>query len=326
MVHVYPLMEAGASATDNKHMRNAYKTAIYNITKNNKRVFSVLADSATAEYDLIRREMPDRIVDCGIAEANAIGVAAGLASCDYIPIVYGLGTFLAYRAFEFIRDDIALQKRNVKIVGLGGGVGYNNAGPTHHTTEDIAVMTSLPNMSVVSPATPNEVAPVLSMAVEHDGPVYIRMGKAFEDELFEQPHFTEFGKAQIVKSGIDITIISTGAVLADVMVACDELSAKGYEPEVINITTIKPIDKATITQSALKTGRLLVVEEHNSYGGLGSIISTLIVESDICPRYSRIGFNDIFCEEYGYRREIKHSYGISANAILIKALDLINSH
>ena len=183
-------------------MRNKYKGTIYQLMQENPQIVAIFADSGTDEYDLVRIDMPDRIIECGISEANAIGVAAGVASCGLIPVVYGMGAFLAYRAFEFIRDDVCVQNRNVKIVGSGAGIGYNNLGPTHHTTEDIAVMTALPNMCVVSPATPLEVAPVMKQAIEHDGPVYIRFGKAFEEEIFTEPPYFQIGKASVDRKSV----------------------------------------------------------------------------------------------------------------------------
>ena len=151
-------------------MRNGYKSVIYQLMRDNPRIITIFADSGTEEHDLVRRDMPERIIECGIAEANAIGVAAGVASSGFIPIVYGMGAFLAYRAFEFIRNDVCVQNRNVKIVGSGAGIGYNNLGPTHHTTEDIAVMVALPNMCVLSPSTPLEVEPVMRKKYLHRSP------------------------------------------------------------------------------------------------------------------------------------------------------------
>lgn len=291
--------------------------------KSNPLVIAVLADSAGSEYDLIRSEMPERIIECGIAEANAIGVAAGVASCGYIPLVYGLGAFLAYRAFEFIRDDVCIQNRNVKIVGLGSGVAYNNVGPTHHTTEDIAVMTALPNMSVVSPATPLEVEPVLRMAIDHRGPVYIRMGKAFEEEIYKKTPRLYWNKANVIQEGSDITIISTGAVLPDVVRSARCLERENISVQIISVNTLKPLDRECIIEAARKTRKVLTVEEHNYYGGLRSLIADILVESGLSVTFSHVSFNDEFCLEYGYRKVIRGKYGISEEGIIEKAQEIL---
>lgn len=304
-------------------MRSRYKDAIYRIMQENPQTVAVLVDSGTEEYDLVRRDMPNRVVECGISEANAIGIAAGLASCGFIPIVYGMGAFLAYRAFEFIRNDVCIQNRNVKIVGSGGGIGYNNLGPTHHTTEDIAVMTALPNMCVLSPATPLEVEPILKQAMDYYGPVYIRFGKAYEEEVFTESPAFEIGKASILSEGEDISIFVTGSMLADVMKSAEILSGDNISIQIINMTSLKPIDRQTIIQSARKTKRVLVVEEHNYFGGLRSLIANVLAEAGIAVNFAFIGFQDEYCFEYGWRQEIRKKYNISIEGIVSKVREMV---
>lgn len=304
-------------------MRNKYRDVIHRLMKENPQIVAVFADSGTDECDLVRQDMPDRIIECGISEANAIGVAAGAESCGKIPIVYGMGAFLAYRAFEFIRNDICVQNRNVKIVGSGAGIGYNNLGPTHHTTEDIAVMTALPNMCVLSPSTPLEVAPVMKQAIEHHGPVYIRFGKAYEEEVFtEEPDF-KIGKAAILRDGTDATIFVTGSMIADVLKSAEMLSKDKIDIQVVNVTSLKPIDKNTIIMSAKKTRRILVVEEHNYFGGLRSLISDILIEAGTAVSFRSISFRDEYCLEYGWRQEIRKKYGISVEGIIRKVKEMV---
>lgn len=293
--------------------------------RENPNIVTVLVDSGTEEYDLVRRDMPDRIIECGIAEANAIGIAAGMASCGFMPIVYGMGAFLAYRAFEFIRNDVCMQNRNVKIVGSGGGIGYNNLGPTHHTTEDIAVMTALPNMCVLSPSTPLEVEPVMRQAINYAGPVYIRFGKAYEEEIFTEPPLFEIGKASILREGKDVSICVTGSMIADVLKGAELLSQENIDVQVINMTTLKPVDKNIIVQAAKKTGRILVVEEHNYFGGLRSIVADVLVESGVPVSFKSIGFQDEYCFEYGWRQEIRKKFNISVEGIITKVREMINN-
>lgn len=297
-------------------MRNKYKDVIYQLMKENDKIIAVLVDSGTEEYNLIRKEMPERIIECGIAEANAVAVSAGIASCGYIPVIYGMGSFLAYRAFEFIRDDICIQSRNVKIVGSGGGIGYNNLGPTHHTTEDIAVMAALPNMAVLSPASPLEVKPVMEAAVEYKGPVYIRFGKAFEEEIFKDTPEFQIGKAGLLCKGKDLTIISTGSVASDVIKSAQILEKEGISTQVINMPSLKPIDKDAIIEAAKSTQRVLTVEEHNYYGGLRSLVSDVLAGLGFVIKFESVSFNDEFCMEYGWRQEIRKMYGISVENIV----------
>lgn len=305
-------------------MRNSYKTAIYRLMQENPKLIAVFADSGTEEYDLVRRDMPNRIVECGIAEANAVGVAAGLASCGFIPIIYGMGAFFAYRAFEFIRDDVCVQKRNVKIVGSGGGIGYNNLGPTHHSTEDVAVMTALPNMCVLAPSTPREVEPVMRKAIEYVGPVYIRFGKAYEEEIFVETPLVEIGKASIVREGEDVTVFVMGSMIADVLKSAEILANDNISVEVINMTSLKPIDRNAIIQAAQRTKRFLVVEEHNYYGGLRSLIADVVAEYGLAVSFDFISFMDEYCYEYGWRQEIRKKYGISVEGIIEKIRKLVN--
>lgn len=306
-------------------MRNEYKNVIYQLMKENEKIVSILVDSGTDEYDLVRRDMPDRLVECGIAEANAIGIAAGMASCGLIPIVYGMGAFLAYRAFEFIRNDVCIQNRNVKIIGSGGGIGYNNLGPTHHTTEDIAVMTALPNMCVLAPSTPLEVAPVIQEAVNYYGPVYVRFGKAYEEEVFSTSPVFEIGKASVLCEGTDVSIIVTGSMIADVVKSAELLAEDNINVQIINMTTLKPIDKSAIIQAAQSTGRILVVEEHNYFGGLRSLVADVVAENGLSVVFQSIGFQDEYCFEYGWRQEIRKKYGISVEAIVNKVREMMRS-
>ncbi|MCM1261990.1 MAG: transketolase [Butyrivibrio sp.] len=303
-------------------MRSKYKDAIYQMMQEYSRTIAVLVDSGTEEYDLVRRDMPERVIECGISEANAIGVAAGLASCGYIPIVYGMGAFLAYRAFEFIRNDVCVQNRNVKIVGSGGGIGYNNLGPTHHTTEDIAVMTALPNMCVLAPATPLEVEPILKQAIDYYGPVYIRFGKAYEEEVYTKPPSFEIGKAAILSEGEDVSIFVTGSLLADVVKSVEILSKDNISAQIINMTSLKPIDRQAIIQAAQKTGRVLVVEEHNYFGGLRSLVADVLTEEGMSVIFQSIGFKDEYCFEYGWRQEIRKKYNISVEGIVNKVREM----
>ena len=174
-------------------MRNSYKKVIKKLYEENDKLVTVVADSGTEELDDIRETYPNRLVESGISECNAVGVAAGIAASGALPVLYGMAPFLIYRAFEFIRDDICLQNLKVVIVGSGAGVIYNNLGPTHHATEDIALMNVLPNMRILSIASPKEVEPIMRCAINLDSPVYVRFGKAWEEEIYDGEPIFQYG-------------------------------------------------------------------------------------------------------------------------------------
>lgn len=245
-----------------------------------------------------------------------VTAAAALAKDGMIPIVYTVGAFLAFRAFESIRDDVCLQNLNVKIVGMGQGVKINNFGPTHHSTEDIAVLRVLPNLTIVSPASPLEVSPSFEAALAYKGPVYYRLGKAFEDEIYVEPPKFEIGKWNVLKSGTDITVIGTGNILSSALNVAKKLNESGINAEVINASTIKPLDKECLIMSAGKTGKVVTIEEHQISGGLGGAVSEVLATSGINAKMEMIGFNDTFCMTYGWHRDLLEAYGLSDMQIL----------
>jgi transketolase len=296
-------------------MRKAYENHIYQLMDLHPNIVALVADSASGKYENIEKEYPDRFFNFGIAENNMIAAAAGLAKEGFIPIVYTLNNFLVYRSYEFIRNDVCLQNRNVKLVGLGCGVVANALGPTHHTTEDIAALRVLPNLTLLSPASPKEVPVVLEKAIEFDGPVYIRLGKAFEREIYETESPFEIGKSNLLQSGRDITIAATGSIIADAIEATEKLKTEGITADIINVSTIKPFDNEVIIESAKKTGKVVAVEEHSIIGGLGSAISEVLCESGITVIFERMGFKDTFCNDYGWHQDLKRMYGLSPQHI-----------
>jgi transketolase len=188
-------------------------------------------------------------------------------------------------------------------------------GPTHHATEDIACLRVLPNLTLVSPASPKEVPAVLEKSIAYTGPVYIRLGKAFETEIYDDMVSFEIGKSTIIRKGNDIAIIATGSVVTDAIEAAKMLMNIGIDAEIINMSTIKPLDAEAILKSAKKTGRVLTVEEHQIAGGLGSAVSEVLCTAGIRVVFDRMGFKDVFCTDYGYHRELKKMYGLSAEGI-----------
>lgn len=306
-------------------MRAAFEKALYDIMRQHPEVLAVVADSATGGYERIKKEFPMRYIDFGIAESNMTAASAGLASTGKVPILYTINAFLVYRAYEFIRNDICLQKRKVILVGSGAGVIYNNLGPTHHTTEDIAALRVLPNLTILSPASAKEVPKVMEAAIKIDGPVYVRLGKAYETEVYEKESKFEFGKGIILKEGTDAAIIGTGSILADAIEAGKILEEKGLSVRIINMATIKPIDEECIIQAANDTKCILTVEEHNIIGGLGSAVSEVLTKNRKSVAFKSVGFNDCFCTDYGYHQELKKMYGLDGKHIAEELELLINN-
>lgn len=285
-------------------MRTAYLDTLYELAQKDKRIYALISDNGAIVYDRYRRDLSDQYLNLGISEANMIGMAAGMASCGKIPFAYTIGAFLAYRAFEFIRIDVCLQNQNVKIVGTGVGEAYSALGPTHHSTEDLGGLRTLSNLTIITPASPFEVRKATIAAYKHEGPVYLRLGTNKEPEIYEKDYEFQIGKAVILEEGKDITLIGTGSILKDVLTVTKELDAEGINVRVIDMHTIKPIDKEVIYKAIDETGKIITVEDHNVIGGLGSAVAEVIAEYGKRVQFERIGLKK-FSEGYGSFSQVR---------------------
>ena len=290
-------------------MRTAYLNTLYDLASEDKRVYALISDNGAIVYDKYRKDLASQYLNLGISEANMLGMAAGMASCGKIPFAYTIGAFLAYRAFEFIRNDICLQKQNVKIVGTGAGEVYSALGPTHHSTEDLGGLRALPNLIVISPASPMEVKKATQAAYEYEGPVYLRLGTNREPEIYDRDYSFEIGKGVTVREGNDITLIGTGSILKNILDVSAKLQEDGIHARVINIHTIKPLDREIIIKAVEETGKIVTVEDHNVIGGLGSAVAEVIAESRKNPMFKRLGLHD-FSNGYGSYEQVKELNGI----------------
>lgn len=295
-------------------MRTAYLDTLYDLASKDKKVYALISDNGAIVYDKYRKDLGAQYLNLGISEANMLGMAAGMASCGKIPFAYTIGAFLAYRAFEFIRNDICLQKQNVKIVGTGAGEVYSALGATHHSTEDLGGLRSLPNLTILSPASPLEVRKATIAAYEYDGPVYLRLGTNREPEIYTGDYPFEIGKGVTVREGKDITLIGTGSIVKDVLDAAEMLQDIGVDARVINIHTIKPIDKEIIEQAIVETGKIVTIEDHNVIGGLGSAVAEVIAEYGSGVTFRRLGLHG-FSEGYGTYAQVKVKNGIGVDSI-----------
>lgn len=295
-------------------MRTAYLDILYELAKMDQRVYALISDNGAIVYDKYRRELPGQYLNLGISEANMVGMAAGMASCGKIPFAYTIGAFLAYRAFEFIRNDVCLQNQNVKIVGTGAGEVYSALGPTHHSTEDLGGLRALPNLTIIIPASPLEVKKATKAAYEYEGAVYLRLGTNREPEIYEEDYEFQIGKAVTLREGTDITLIGTGSILKDVLDAAEQLQRENIGVRVIDMHTIKPIDRETIIKAVDETGKIVTVEDHNVIGGLGSAVAEVVAEYGKGIRFRRLGL-DHFSNGYGTYMQVKEQNGIGINCI-----------
>lgn len=295
-----------------KATRESFGEALCEMAETNPDIIVLDADLAAAtKTSIFANKYPERFFDCGIAEANMVGVAAGLAACGKIPVAASFAMFATGRAFEQIRNSVAYPNLNVKIAGSHAGISTGEDGATHQCLEDIGIMRTIPGMVVLNPADHWEMKAATKAALEYHGPVYIRLGRLAVDS-FNDPETYEFewGKGITLRDGADITVIATGLCVLESLKAVDELIAEGKSVRLINIHTIKPIDREIIIKAAQETGRIITVEEHNVIGGLGDAVCE--VTSAECPvPVRRIGVNDTFGYS-GPAKELLDIFGLTA--------------
>lgn len=301
-------------------MRNAYLATLYDLARDNKQVLALVADNGAIVYDRYRQDFPEQFLNFGISEANMISVAAGLASCGKIPFAYTISCFITMRAFEQVRNDVCLQKMNVKLVGIGAGFVYSNLGPTHHATKDIALMRVLPNMTVLSPCDSLETRKATLAAARIDGPVYLRLATGKTPDVYKDDYEFRIDRGVTLREGEDVSIIATGAIMDEVLKAAEELKDGGISVRLINIHTIKPLDEEIILKAANETGAILTVEEHSILGGLGSAVAEVLSENNNGQvKFKRLGLKGVFAEGYGSYQDMKELNGLSKADIIREA-------
>ena len=295
--------------------RESYGNALVELGQENPNVVVLDADLAAAtKTGMFKKAFPERHIDCGIAECNMIGIAAGLAAAGMTPFASSFAMFAAGRAFEQVRNSIGYPHLNVKIGATHAGISVGEDGATHQCCEDIALMREIPGMVVINPCDDVEARAAVKAAYEYVGPVYLRFGRLAVPVLNDESTYKfEIGKGVKLKDGKDISIIATGLCVSEAVKAVDMLAADGIDAELINIHTIKPIDEDIIAETAQKTGRVFTVEEHSIIGGLGSAVAEVLAEK--CPtKLTRIGVRDTFGES-GPAKELLHKYELDAEGI-----------
>ena len=303
--------------------RESYGNALAELGKEYENLVVLDADLAGAtKTSIFKKAFPERHIDCGIAEGNMMGVAAGLATLDKIPFASTFAMFAAGRAFEQVRNSIGYPHLNVKIGATHAGISVGEDGASHQCNEDIALMRTIPNMVVICPADDIEAKEAVKASVEYNGPVYLRFGRLAVPVINDKSDYKfEIGKGITLKEGTDVTIVATGLEVYESLEAGKLLEEAGINAEIINIHTIKPLDEELIISSAKKTGKVVTVEEHSVIGGLGGAVAEVLSEK--CPTpLLRIGMNDVFGES-GNAVELIKKYGLDSVGIYNKVKDFV---
>ena len=295
--------------------RESYGRTLVELGKENDKIVVLDADLAeSTKTGVFKKAFPERHFDCGIAEADMIGIAAGLAAAGMVPFASSFAMFAAGRAFEQIRNSVGYPHLNVKICATHAGVSVGEDGATHQCNEDLALMRTIPGMVVMCPADDVEARAAVRAALEYEGPVYIRFGRAAVPVINDKPDYKfEIGKGTVVREGKDVTIIATGICVDSALGAAEKLAADGIDAEVVSICTIKPLDEELVIASAKKTGKVVTVEEHSVIGGLGSAVCDCLSEKLPTP-VKKLGMKDVFGES-GSAGALVAKYGLDAEGV-----------
>ena len=298
--------------------RDSYGNALVELGKDHDNLVVLDADLAAAtKTGVFKKEFPERHIDCGIAECNMMGIAAGIAATGKVPFVSSFAMFAAGRAFEQVRNSVGYPHLNVKIGATHAGISVGEDGATHQCNEDIALMRTIPGMTVINPSDDVEAKAAVQAAYEMDGPVYLRFGRLAVPVINDKPDYKfEVGKGVLLKEGSDVTIVATGLCVGAALEAAEKLASDGISAEVINIHTIKPLDEEIILNSVKKTGKVVTAEEHSVIGGLGSAVCDCLCEKNPAPVY-KIGVKDVYGES-GPAVKLLEKYGLDAQGIYEK--------
>lgn len=293
------------------------------LAKNDKDIMVIACDSrGSASMGNFANEYPEQFIEVGIAEQNSVGIAAGLATCGKKPYVVSPASFISMRSAEQVKVDVAYSNTNVKLIGISGGVSYGALGMTHHSLQDIAVMRSIPNLSIIFPADRFETKKMIEELNKYDGPVYIRIGRNAVEDIYENENFTfEIGKGTEITSGNDITIIATGETVKPALDASKLLNKEGIGCRVINMHTIKPLDREIIIKAAKETKGIITIEEHSIFGGLGAAVSE-VVSQEAPIKMRIIGIKDE-APITGTSKEVFNYYGLTTENLVNEAKIII---
>jgi transketolase len=298
-------------------MRNTFLNTLFELAKEDRRIVFITGDLGFGVVEPYMTELPDQFVNAGVAEQNMTGMAAGMALSGRIVFTYSIANFPTLRCLEHVRNDVCYHQANVKVVSVGGGFAYGSMGATHFATEDLGVMRMLPGLTVVAPGDPVETEAATRALVEHEGPCYLRLGKAGEPVVHKGPIEFALGRAIQLRDGTDATIISTGGLLNNAVLAADALEQRGVRTRVVSMHTLKPLDEAAVLAAAQETGALFTLEEHSILGGLGSAVAEVLAESD-APHapFRRLGVPSHFAPRVGTQEYMLSEHGLAPPQIV----------
>ena len=306
-------------------MRNTFVKTLINLAEKDERIFVITPDLGFSVLEEFEEKFPDRFLNVGIAEANAVSIASGLALSGKIVYVYSIMPFVTMRPFEQIRVDVAYMNTNVRLIGVGAGVTYGPAGATHHSIEDIAIMRALPNMTLFSPCDPFEVEELIKESVNYQGPIYFRLAKKGEPVISNILNKIRIGKANYIKKNNDskIAVLFTGNS-SDIAIEVEEnLVNNGYLVDLISMHSIKPFDYETLSLILSSKQYIFTIEEHSIIGGLGSVVSEYIAESEFNPKFKRFALPDEYSHYVGSQLFIREKFGFTSKNITNEIMEIL---
>ena len=302
--------------------RESYGNALVELGQENPNVVVLDADLAAAtKTGMFKKAFPERHIDCGIAECNMIGIAAGLAAAGMTPFASSFAMFAAGRAFEQVRNSVGYPHLNVKIGATHGGISVGEDGATHQCCEDIALMRTIPGMTVIVPSDDIEAKAAVKAAAAMEGPVYMRFGRLAVPVINDEDYKFEIGKGKVLREGTDVAIIANGLCVAESLDAAEKLAAEGINAQVINMATVKPLDTELVLEAAKATGKVVTVDEHSVIGGLGSAVCDVLSEQLPTP-VLKIGVNDVFGHS-GPAVELIKEFGLDGDSIAAKVKEFV---
>ncbi len=305
-------------------MRGAFFRALMDLASTDHRITLIVGDLGFGVVEPFAKQFPGQFLNAGVAEQNLTGVAAGMALMGRVVFTYSIANFPTLRCLEQIRNDVCYHRANVKIVALGGGFAYGALGVTHHATEDLAVLRSLPEMTVVAPGDPIETDLATRAIIARPGPCYLRLGRSGEPVLHRSGIDFELGKAIRLRDGEDLTIISTGGMLSTALDTATRLDARGIRSRVLSMHTLKPLDEDAIAAAACETGAILTLEEHSRAGGLGGAVAEVLAEIEgVHVPFRRIGLPQEFAPLAGNQEYLRAAHGLGAESVVQSVLNLL---
>lgn len=306
-------------------MRNTFVKTLIKLAEQDERVFVITPDLGFSVLEEFEEKFPTRFLNVGIAEANAVSIASGLALSGKVVYVYSIMPFVTMRPYEQIRVDVAYMNTNVRLIGVGAGVTYGPAGATHHSIEDIAIMRALPNMTVFSPCDPYEVEKITTESLNHQGPMYFRLAKKGEPIISDTAIQPTIGKANYISQNENskIAILFTGNASDIALDVSKGLEKKGFVVDVVSMHSLKPFDYQTLEKIVSSQNYIYTIEEHSIIGGLGSIVAEFIAESKHNPKFKRFGLPDEYSHYVGSQNFIREKFGFESKSIVQSILELL---